>query len=350
MSKSIKTRVQNKHDLEVNWNKATFISLPGELYIYDKESNDGSTLLSGVTLPTGRTAPYVYERFKVGDGVKPVKDLPFSIVSNQERLNWNTAYNHSQASHAPSNAEKNQNAFSTVAVSGQTSVVADAVSDTLTLAEGSNVTITTDASNDKITIAAADTHYTSKNVVGSSTAVSNTTSALANGNVYLNSVENGAVTSTHKISGFGATAVTSDVNGNIIISSTDNDTHYKATPHAGSSSSTSAVATTNGNTYINIVENGARSGGINIKGSGATTVTSDANGVITIASTDNNTTYSTATSTTSGLTKLYAGTGTNTDGTMTQGAITSTLSSLISSGTADPASTTTSQYYFKYSE
>lgn len=71
-----------------------------------------------------------------------------------------------------------------------------------------------------------DTHYASKNVVGSSTATSNTTSALTNGNVYLNSVENGAVTSTHKISGSGATTVTTDTSGNIIISSTDNNTVY----------------------------------------------------------------------------------------------------------------------------
>ena len=66
-----------------------------------------------------------------------------------------------------------------------------------------------------------DPHYVSKNVVGSSTATSNTTSALTNGNVYLNSVENGAVTSAHKISGSGATNVTTDASGNIIISSTD---------------------------------------------------------------------------------------------------------------------------------
>lgn len=66
-----------------------------------------------------------------------------------------------------------------------------------------------------------DTHYASKNVVGSSTATSNTTTALTNGNVYLNSVENGAVTSTHKISGSGATTVTTDAKGNIVVSSTD---------------------------------------------------------------------------------------------------------------------------------
>ena len=45
-----------------------------------------------------------------------------------------------------------QSLFSTIAVSGQSNVVADSTSDTLTLVAGSNVTITTDASTDTITI------------------------------------------------------------------------------------------------------------------------------------------------------------------------------------------------------
>lgn len=61
--------------------------------------------------------------------------------------------------HAPSNAEKNQNAFSNVTV-GSTTIAADTATDTLTLVAGSNVTITPDATNDKITIAATDTKYT----------------------------------------------------------------------------------------------------------------------------------------------------------------------------------------------
>ena len=75
-----------------------------------------------------------------------------------------------------------------------------------------------------------NTHYTSKNVVGNkATETSNTTTALTNGNVYLNSVENGAVTSAHKISGGGATTVTTDASGNIVITSTDTNTDTKVT-------------------------------------------------------------------------------------------------------------------------
>lgn len=63
-----------------------------------------------------------------------------------------------------------------------------------------------------------DTHYTSKNVVGSSADdTNNTTTALTNGNVYLNSVENGSVTSSHNIKGISGTTVSADESGNIII-------------------------------------------------------------------------------------------------------------------------------------
>jgi len=51
--------------------------------------------------------------------------------------------------------EANQNAFTTVAVSGQSDVVADLASDTLNLVAGTNVTLTTTPGTDSITIDAA---------------------------------------------------------------------------------------------------------------------------------------------------------------------------------------------------
>lgn len=53
-----------------------------------------------------------------------------------------------------------QNIFKNLAVSGQTTVVADSNDDTLTLAAGSNVTITTNATTDTITISSTDTNTT----------------------------------------------------------------------------------------------------------------------------------------------------------------------------------------------
>lgn len=80
-------------------------------------------------------------------------------ITATERTNWNTAKTHADTAHAPSNAEKNQNAFSNVVV-GTTTIAADSVTDTLTLVAGDNITIAPDATNDKVTIAAKDTVYT----------------------------------------------------------------------------------------------------------------------------------------------------------------------------------------------
>lgn len=48
-----------------------------------------------------------------------------------------------------------QNLFSTIVVSGQSDIVADSITDTLTFAAGSNITLTTDATNDILTISAS---------------------------------------------------------------------------------------------------------------------------------------------------------------------------------------------------
>ena len=66
----------------------------------------------------------------------------------------------------PDTGEANQNAFSTVAVSGEDDVAASASTDTLNLAAGSNVTITTDAETDTVTIAATDSDTTYSNFTG----------------------------------------------------------------------------------------------------------------------------------------------------------------------------------------
>ena len=133
-----------------------------------------------------------------------------------------------------------------------------------------------------------DTHYTAKNVVASkSTGTANVTAATDN--PYLNLIENGAVRSTHQIKGNGATKVKTDTSGNIVISSID--THYTATPVLGATGAVINATSSVPDPYLNIVENSVKSGGIQIKGSGATSV-SAVNGIITISSTDTNTTYS----------------------------------------------------------
>ena len=52
----------------------------------------------------------------------------------------------------PGGGDANQNAFSNVAVAGQTTIEADSTTDTLNIAAGSNITITTDDGTDTVTI------------------------------------------------------------------------------------------------------------------------------------------------------------------------------------------------------
>jgi hypothetical protein len=71
--KKVKTRIQQKHDIESNWIKATsFTPMAGEVIVYDAETS--TTDLTG----TNRTTPITYERFKIGDGRTLVTALPFT--------------------------------------------------------------------------------------------------------------------------------------------------------------------------------------------------------------------------------------------------------------------------------
>jgi hypothetical protein len=89
----------------------------------------------------------------------------------------------------------------------------------------------------------------------------------------------------------------------------DTDTHYTTGIRAGASGTNANSAATNGNVYLKVLDNTTYRGQVKIVGSGATTVTSDASGNITISST--NTTYSKATTSADGLCpKLPASDGT----------------------------------------
>ena len=106
---------------------------------------------------------------------------------------------------------------------------ADSVSFTRSLSSGTKVgTITINGTaTDLYAPTNTDIHYTAKNVVSSSnTGTANVTAVTDN--PYINLIENGAVRSTHRISGSGATTVKTDTSGNIIISSTDTNTTYVA--------------------------------------------------------------------------------------------------------------------------
>lgn len=78
----------------------------------------------------------------------------------------------------------------------------------------------TGVTNRTITLPAdSNTHYTSKNIIGTSgTATAN--GAVTSNGIYLNHLEESAVKSTHKWTGAGITKITSDSSGNVTITTT----------------------------------------------------------------------------------------------------------------------------------
>jgi filamentous hemagglutinin len=105
---------------------------------FDGAATFGSTLsLGGVTYT-----------FPTSDGSSSGKVLK---TDSSGQLSWSDDTDTTNA---------NQSLFETFAISGQSNVVADSTTDTLTFAEGSNITITTDAGTDTITITGTDTDTT----------------------------------------------------------------------------------------------------------------------------------------------------------------------------------------------
>lgn len=107
-----------------------------------------------------------------------------SVVAGKANITHNHAISDITNLQVTLDSKTNQNAFSNIAVSGQTTVIADTVTDTVTFV-GSNVSITTDATNDKVTFTVADGTTSAKGVVQltDSTASTSTTTAATPKNV-----------------------------------------------------------------------------------------------------------------------------------------------------------------------
>lgn len=91
-------------------------------------------------------------KYEDANSKKHEHDNKFALdeITNSSIESWNTAKVHADSTHAPSNAEVNQNAFSHIAV-GSSTVSASSQTDTLTLEEN-NITITPDTTYHKVTI------------------------------------------------------------------------------------------------------------------------------------------------------------------------------------------------------
>ena len=112
-------------------------------YATDQWEADGSLILSTATLSTPQVE---------GSDFGPGDNLTFTAGSGLSETVAGFAVTYTNTDRGSS-----QNIFKNVAVSGQTTVVADSNNDTLTFANGNAITITTNATSDTITIAHNDT-------------------------------------------------------------------------------------------------------------------------------------------------------------------------------------------------
>ena len=106
MSKTINTRISQKHDFEINWNKAVnFKPNAGELIIYDAEVDGAGNPLVGAyelvnntkmypsnekdasgKFLNNRNEPTTTARIKVGDGTSMLGMLPFVTSPEAEKV------------------------------------------------------------------------------------------------------------------------------------------------------------------------------------------------------------------------------------------------------------------------
>lgn len=119
----------------------TLATTPGSDTVTISATGTGGTVTANGTLTSGKTI--------VGDGTTVItaSALTATVVKSASGT----------LSAASAGTDYTDAAFKTIAVSGQSDVIADTPADTLTLAAGSGVTITTNAGTDTVTIAATGT-------------------------------------------------------------------------------------------------------------------------------------------------------------------------------------------------
>ncbi len=125
-----------------------------------------------ITITATATAPNVFQTIAVSGQTNVVADAASDTLTFSAGTGITITTDATTDTITITNSSPNttQNVFSTIAVTGQSNVVADSTTDTLTLIAGTNVTITTDATNDSVTINASYQNFsdlTDVSLVGS---------------------------------------------------------------------------------------------------------------------------------------------------------------------------------------
>ena len=104
---------------------------------------------SGIDTSVGGT-----DEVTIALNTEAVQDIVGAMFSSNTETNITATYQDSDGTIDLVSSGSVTETFKTISVSGQSDVVADSATDTLTFAAGANITLTTDASNDTVTIAA----------------------------------------------------------------------------------------------------------------------------------------------------------------------------------------------------
>ena len=147
---------QFRRDTAANWTTANPVLLSGELALETdtakfKIGNGTSawTALAygGIKGDTGAPGRGITTVTRTSGTGAPGTTDTYTITYSDSTTSTFTVYNGANGTNGTS-----PNAFTNIAVSGQSTVVADNTADTLTLVAGSGITLTTDAATDTITI------------------------------------------------------------------------------------------------------------------------------------------------------------------------------------------------------
>jgi hypothetical protein len=121
-------------------------------------SNTGGTVLQNISIDDYGHVFGVSSVSLDTDDITEATNLYYTDARARAALSAGSGISYDSGTGTISNSDKgsSQDIFKTIAVSGQTDIVADSNSDTLTFVAGTNITITTDAANDTITINSPD--------------------------------------------------------------------------------------------------------------------------------------------------------------------------------------------------
>ena len=248
---------------------------------------------SGIDTSVGGT-----DEVTIALNTEAVQDIVGAMFSSNTETNITATYQDSDGTIDLVSSGSVTETFKTISVSGQSDVVADSATDTLTFAAGANITLTTDASNDTVTIAAtggAANAFSTLAVSGQSNVVADAatdtlTLVAGTGMTLTTDASADSITFASSGSGGGGTMPFTAFDGstdNIILSSASTGGALPVTLAGGTSDPINMTATTqtltsyaddDGDTKVE-VERTSDNDTVHIKAGGTDVITATSSGV-----------------------------------------------------------------------